>query len=127
VKRAPVFDVLLSRRVQIALAVLPSALSLILYYSLAVHMRLSLGYWPEAVGDHGFPPSLTAHANLALEYFFALLYFVMFVLPLGLVLCAAIRRCKPFLFLLLVTGIAFGVSCVLMCFAPTKFIEWWLD
>jgi len=47
------------------ISALPSFSMLLLFYSLAAHMYLSLGCWPGGIGEAGFSPVLKAHAYAA--------------------------------------------------------------
>jgi len=40
------------------LAALPPLSCFVMFFSLAVHMYLSLGAWPETIGNHGFSDAL---------------------------------------------------------------------
>ena len=47
----------------------PGSMALLLFYSLAIHTHRSLGGWPEGIGESGFPPALSLHANIATTFF----------------------------------------------------------
>jgi hypothetical protein len=53
----------------IVVSALPSFLTFGLFYSLAVHMRQSLGAWLSSIGECGFPPLLVTHAAVTVNFF----------------------------------------------------------
>ena len=59
-------------RVAVALAAAPRVVIVALFYSLAIHLRWSLGKWPATIGDEGFPLALKNHATLAINYYLVL-------------------------------------------------------
>src|SRR6266581_5662282 len=70
-------------RVAVGAAVLPALLMLALFYSLAIHMRQSLGAWPASIGEHGFPARLITHGFIATNYFSVLLQASIFAWPVA--------------------------------------------
>lgn len=112
-------------------SVLPALAMLGVFYSLAVHMHHSLGDWPSFYGTRGFPSLLTLHAELAGEYFGALLLIFIFGWPIvvTVTVSASMRRwrwrgARAYL------GV-FAVTCVVCfeatMFAPSPFLSWWWD
>ena len=112
---------------ELLLAAVPSIVALALYYSLAIHMRLSLGHWPTDIGERGFPPALVSHARVERLYFVALLWFGMFVFPVELLLCAFVAPLERYLRFLLWSAIIFVASCILRLAVPPAFFYWWID
>ncbi|MFZ1218076.1 MAG: hypothetical protein WAO00_02230, partial [Chthoniobacterales bacterium] len=112
---------------EVLIAALPSLVALALYYSLAIHMRWSLGHWPATIGERGFPPRLISHANLEMYYFTALIWFGIFVLPVELVLCLVIPRLRRFAMFLALSVGCFLASCILRICVPPAFVNWWID
>jgi hypothetical protein len=106
---------------------LPSLFMLAFYYSLAVHMRQSLGAWPTSIGERGFPPLLVAHASVAIGYFSILLLLEIFVVPPTIVVCLVVpfwRRLVPYL---AYHAVLFLGCWALMQLAPEPFLHWWKD
>src|SRR5262245_49632957 len=71
----------------IVASVLPGLTMLGMFYSLAFHMYRSLGGWPTAIGERGFPASLVTHADVTMYFFIALICSNTFVLPAAIVAC----------------------------------------
>ena len=85
----------LSRRaLQLTTISLP-LITLLLYYSLAIHMHHRFDGWPQSIGMHGFPPSLAIHADVALFFYFSLLVGCVFTLPPAGLLFAYLPRLRP--------------------------------
>ena len=109
------------------LAVLPNAAMLILFYSLALHMRLRLGSWPQSIGDYGFPASLTNHGHIAWLYCSAWVCSSVILVPIGMVACLAARRLRPSLRYFALYGLGWLLCVGLMALAPARFLSWWWD
>lgn len=113
------------RRVVLVAAAQP-LLFLLLFVSLALHMRTSLGAWPETIGMHGFPDALRMHANVALWLFGSLMIGVI-LFPAALGACALVPKLRNGL-----RGVLAWAGCTLlawglMSLAPTEFLYWWWD
>lgn len=116
----------ISRR-GMTLAILPGVLLLVLYYSLAVHMYRSLGGWPAAIGEQGFPPSLVWHAEVTMWFFVGLIW-TLLVWPVAMGVCLLVKRWRG----LAVYGAVYAgavVLCVVLTTmaAPEQFLTWWRD
>lgn len=109
------------------LSVAPSLVLLLLFYSLALHMRQSLGSWPASIGERGFPGPLLLHATITIHYFIALLLGTLFVWPVAFLVCALVRRWRGWVVYLSVHALAFAVCAGCMELAPTPFLYWWHD
>lgn len=109
-----------------SVAVFPAVLMLFLFYSLAIHMFLSLGAWPTPIGVRGFTSPLVTHARFA-QIWFSILLLSCFAWPGAFLVCAVVNRWQ----FLIKYLIAFAVSCVvcaiIMSFAPSQFLYWWWD
>ena len=114
-------------RAELLVAALPSLIALVLYYSLAIHMKLALGEWPTSIGEKGFSPALLTHAFVEKRYFVALLWFGIFVFPIALLVCALLPRLRRLLLLLAISAAIFLASCLLRLCVPPAFFWWWLD
>lgn len=114
-------------RVAAAVAVIPALLMLAMFYSLAIHMRQSLGTWPTSIGERGFPTRLVTHANLATDYFSILVLFSIFVWPAAFLVCLFVRRWRVCVYYLGLYALACLVSFGAMLLAPSQFLNWWWD
>jgi hypothetical protein len=109
------------------LAIAPSLLMVWLFYSLALHMRLSLGALPTSIGEAGFPALLRYHAHIATHFFVILAWASMFVWPLLFILCLAVRGWRIFVPNLILYAISYAVCWSLILLAPSRFLNWWWD
>lgn len=111
----------------LALAAAPAIAMLFVYYSLAIHMYHALGGWPRSIGERGFLPRLILYVYIHMYFCIALIWGIIFILPVVMIVCAAVSRWRRFLPYL---G-AYFVSCViaagLMQLAPVPFLNWWWD
>ena len=114
-------------RTGIIVSALPSILMLGLFYSLAVHMRQSLGGWPTSIGERGFPPLLIIHAVISVDFCMALLLLSIYILPVAIVVCLLVRRWRRFVPYLALYAFFFAVCWGVMQLAPTDFLDWWRD
>ena len=114
-------------RTGIVISALPSLLMLGAFYSLAVHMRLTLGHWPDSIGTIGFPERLIAHGRFAWEFYAALLASSMVVVPIGTVICLLAPRWRRGAIYFASFGVFYGVCWGLMLLAPSGFLNWWWD
>lgn len=111
----------------VLLAALPSILMIVLFYSLALNMRLTLGGWPASIGTAGFPPALETHASIAGGYFGWMIVILFAGWPIGFLSCLLVRRWNAGLFYLGVTAISFAFGVGVMAVAPSVFLDWWWD
>jgi hypothetical protein len=114
-------------RIGFTIAVLPALVMLVLFYSLAIHMRQGLGAWPASIGDHGFPAPLVTHGSIATNYFGILAMLSVFVWPPVFLLCLLVRRWRVCLYYLGVYALACLVCFGAMLLAPPQFLNWWWD
>jgi len=98
-----------------------------LYYSLAIHMRLSLGAWPRSIGEHGFPSGLLIHEKVTMGYFAGLLVVTVFGWPIAYVVSLLVRPWRRCAFYLGLHVVALIISTLIMLLAPFAFQEWWWD
>ena len=105
----------------------PGALLLGSFYSLAFHMRQSLGSWPASIGTSGFPRLLVAHAQITMALFGLLLVSSVLLAPGAIAVCLATPRWRRnagyFLFYVVMFFVCWG----LMQLAPGQFLYWWRD
>ncbi len=112
--------------VAVAIAALPALVMLLLFYSLAIHMRQSLGSWPTSIGELGFPATLTAHCGIAQDCF-SFLLLSMLAWPIIFLVCLLIRRWRVCVYYLGIYALA-CLSCIgAMMLAPSPFLDWWWD
>ena len=98
-----------------------------LFYSLAVHMRLSLGAWPASIGERGFSALLVTHGRVTWHFCEALVLFGIFVWPAAMLICLLVRRFRCFVVYLAVYALLFLGCWGLMLLAPAPFLNWWWD
>lgn len=108
-------------------AISPGLLMLVLFYSLAVHMRLSLGAWPDRIGEEGFPDALVMHATVALRWFYVVFMSVIFALGPVFLLCAIVPSWRRGLNYIAAYMASFAFCFVGMLMAPAPFLSWWWD
>ncbi len=112
----------------IGFSALPSVTMLVLYYSLAAHMYVTLGGWPSDIGERDFPLHLLAHVYLAVYYCIISAVCAVVLLPFVAVVCAFIERWRA-----TIPYLVFCSILLLCCFwftqygAPTGFLYWWRD
>ena len=98
-----------------------------LFYGLAFHMYLSLGGWPNSIGERGFPGTLVLHSRVTWKLCEFLALVTVFAAPIALIVCLFVRRWRigaPYLAAYLV----FSFACWgLMMLAPARFLNWWWD
>ena len=114
-------------KVGTTIASLPALVMLTLFYSLVVHMRLSLEAWPTSIGEGGFPAPLAIHAHLATSNFAILILITFFIWPGIFLICFFVRRWRGFLFYLGVYVLTCLLSFGIMLLAPSQFLNWWWD
>ena len=111
----------------IALAILPSIVSLILFYALVYHMHSALGKFPDAIGMRNFPSSLVKHAHFTLDYRCYLFILTFTLMPVALGFTLLFDKTRACAYYLKVYFVAY-FSCQMLCLlAPGKFLKWWLD
>ena len=114
-------------RIGLLLSSLPSLIALALFYSLAIHMRLSLGAWPQSIGERGFPPALVTHSHVTWRCWEVLAFVSIFGLPAVTVVCALVPRWRRFAVYPALGTLAFLLAWGLMFLAPARFLNWWWD
>ena len=110
----------------LALLTLPGLLALVSFYSLAVHMHVRLGGWPERIGSDGFPADLIIHDGISSG-----LFSVALVLALGMPAVLALLALVPQLRSNMIYPAFCGTTCwlclALTALAPAEFLQWWWD
>ena len=113
-------------RKAIAIAALPGLTMLVLFYTLAIHMRESLGAWPDSIGERGFRSGLVIHCAIAVDFDCAVFLTVPF-LPVPILACVMVERWRRFLVYFVTYGGCLFLCFFLMQFAPDEFLAWWRD
>ena len=106
------------------IAVMPWSLGLGLFWSLAIHLYMSLGGWPEMRGTRGFSSVLLLHANIHYNYLMFLSLLTLFVCPVMFLLCLLIKRLKKLIIypsIQILGGLLFLLQ---MLFAPDGYTDW---
>ena len=109
------------------IAVTPWSLGLGLYWSLAIHMYLSLGNWPEMIGTRGFAPALLLHTEIQSNYLAVLSLFTIFVCPVMFLLCLFIERLKKMVIYPSLQILGIPLFLLQMVLAPEGYRDWWWD
>ena len=105
---------------------LPGLINLAAFYSLALHMHLSLGDWP-GIGTDGFPEALLLHNKLVSYLFTNSLFFPLILFGPLWILFYLIKPIRPWLDKLSAFGISCVVSALLTQLAPSGFLYWFWD
>ena len=104
----------------------PGLINLTAFYSLALHMYLSLGDWP-GIGTEGFPDALLVHdALMSYPYFISLFFPLILFGPLWIIFFL-IKPIRPWLDKLAAFGVSCVVSALLTQLAPSGFLYWFWD
>ena len=111
----------------LVIAATPAIAMLLVYYSLAVHMHQALGGWPTSIGEGGFPASLILHAKIDMYFCIALIWSIIFIMPVAVIVCGLVRRWRRFLPYFGVYIISCVIAAGLMQLAPAPFLYWWWD
>ena len=112
------------RKQTFIIAVMPWSLALGLFWSLAIHLYLSHGGWPEMRGTRSFSSALVLHANIQYNYLMLLSLLTLFVCPVMFLLCLFIKRLKKLIIypsLQILGGILFFFQ---MLLAPDGYTAW---
>lgn len=113
--------------VAIFTAILPNLLLMFLMVSLAFHMRMALGQWPDSIGMENFPRWLIIHADVVIGFFIVILFGTLFVLPpvaiIGYII-VPFRRILPWLAVYYIGHIVMWLVLVAM---PEGFLYWLRD
>jgi hypothetical protein len=123
-----IVELMQSRRGKaIVIACLPYLLALVFFYSLAIHMHMALGGWPERIGTEGFPPALLMHAGIQGAYMSGLLFFTVFVAPALLLICLLVPMLRRLAVYFALQGVGLLVFLGQMYLAPEGYVYWWWD
>lgn len=110
-----------------AVALAPSVLAFMLFWSLAIHMHHALVGWPSGIGNAELHGPLLFHAEIVSSFYGKLLPFSVYVMPFFCVIAAIIPSWRK---ALIYAAIYFGgllMAFALMFTAPSGFQYWWWD
>jgi hypothetical protein len=102
-------------------------LLLVIFFTLAVHVRIGLGHWPTPMIENY---ETTAYNLHMLVFISALLFAVYVAVPLWLIsLCFRVFRISLKTHLIQAGVYAVGWALIVLCTLvdPCKFVEWFLD
>ncbi len=105
---------------------LPGLLPLMSFYSLAVHMYIRLGGWPDFYGTHKLPSDLVTHYKIS-EGLFTIGVLIAIGMPVLLALYALVPRLRSGMIYPAFCGAACWLSLFLTALAPEGFQRWWWD
>jgi len=108
-------------------ALAPSFLSLVLFWSLALHMRHALGGWPSGIGFDGFQGPLQLHARIAFGFFWHLFEYGFYLWPVICILFAVVSSLRKSLIYAGTYSTGLAVAMIVMLTAPSGFQRWWWD
>jgi len=114
-------------RLRFLAAMAPGLSMLGLFYSLVLHMRWQLGRFPESIGNHGFPASLSRHGDWTWTYVTVLSHASLFIVPALILVTLAVQRWRRWALLPVVHGLTLLAVWGLMLLAPNAFLHWWWD
>ncbi len=115
----------LSRIGVIAALVVPACFVLV-YFSLAAHLRLGLGRWPTAIGQGPASEWFRWHERFAWSFAVALA-FSLLALPGALLVCLWLRRGWLWAGYILIYGLGVLAAWGAMHLAPGSFQNWFWD
>ncbi|MDG2020403.1 MAG: hypothetical protein P8J59_00480 [Phycisphaerales bacterium] len=111
----------------VACSMIPAIVLVGAFYTLAIHMYLSLGGWPGNIGNAGFSSALNLHVEIA-QYCVWLLSLVLFVTwPIAVVVFAVVRRWQAGIHYLGIVAISWALGFGLTELGPDGFLYWWWD
>ena len=105
---------------------LPGLINLAAFYSLALHMYLSLDGWAD-FGRESLSDNLYVHHTLMTYPFFISLFFPLILFGPLWILFYLIKQLKPWLDKLAAFGVSCVVSALLTQLAPSGFLYWFWD
>ena len=105
---------------------LPGLINLAAFYSLALHMYLSLGDW-SGIGTEGFPDALYVHYALMSYPFFISFFFPLILFGPLWIIFYLIKPITPWLDKVAAFGVSCVVSTILNHLAPSGFLYWFWD
>ena len=104
----------------------PGVLTLVAFYSLAVHMNSQFGGWPDFIGDDGFPQQLIVHAAFA-QWTFVVVLLAALAMPLLVGIFSLVPKLRAKIVYPASCGMACWLCLFLTAFAPRGFLNWWWD
>src|SRR5829696_6806724 len=111
----------------VLVSALPGAAMLALFYSLAIHMRYTLGAWPATIGNVGFPARLITHDEVAFKFIVILFLGTIAIVPIAILVCLLVRQWRRFTIYFGIYALVYAMCWGLMLLAPAPFLHWWWD
>ena len=111
----------------VVFSMIPAIVLVGTFYTLAIHMYLSLGGWPGNIGNAGFSLALNLHVEIAQNCFWlpSLVLFVTW--PIAVVVFAVVRRWQAGIHYLGIVAISWTLGFGLTQIGPDGFLDWWWD
>jgi hypothetical protein len=99
---------------------------LVLYFSLAFHLRVGLGHWPTSIGQSPGTWLFAVHEK-STWLLAGVMALSLYALPAVIVLGFALKRWRHVAVYALGYGAAVLTAFLLMNLAPSSFVHWWWD
>ena len=115
------------KRGSIVVALFPSVVVAILFWSLAIHMGVSTKGWPDGIGYDEFSGNLLVHAKISFAAYWQLFGVTVVGLPIILLVATILSRLRFLRFYLMVYSFGMFVVTLSMSMAPRGYLDWWLD
>lgn len=112
-------------RVGVALALAPALLFVLLYFSLAVHLRLGLGRWPQGIGETPGTVLFQCHESV-LMHLRTVLALSLFALPVAFFVLLWLRLGHRLGYMAVYAG-GLLIAWAAMHLAPGPFQDWFWD
>ena len=109
----------------VVIAMLPPVVGLALFYSLAVHLYFSLGYWPDWNEGKEISPALMLHEKIQMGWFAAVGLASVYLWPVAMVVCAAAPKTRWILVYLAIFTLTTLACLGLGLLVPRPFLQWW--
>ncbi|HIK59309.1 MAG: hypothetical protein ABGY71_05285 [bacterium] len=109
-----------------AFTTLPGLLSLLTFYSLAIHMYFALGGWPDFYGTEGLTPELVTHADIS-RWLFSNALLLGLGMPVVLAFFAVVPRLRSNMIYPAFCGAICWLCLLMTALAPAGFQQWWWD
>ena len=106
-------------------AALFPGLGMLLFYTLALHVRLSLGRWPH-FGEH-LPTRLLSLHEKCVWHFYGVLFFSLYAVPIFVIGSVCYRRWRHLSVYFVSYAIFAALAGLSMLLAPHAFLNWFFD
>ena len=102
------------------------AICILLWFSLMLHFRMGLGYWPDRINVEPSTSAFRIHADIT-RFLLALGPAVLVTSVLSSLLCLVHPRTRFFARYPALLAITCALGAVMMKLSPNSFLNWWLD